>query len=93
MGLFADGVYGDALNGVAGGVTGLFYGDSSQLVAQLIAIVANFIFVFTVMYVFFKVLDRIVPLRVKPEHELEGLDQYEVAVTAYPEFVLQKTHR
>ena len=93
VGLFSDGVYGDALNGVAGGVTGLFYGDSSQLVAQLIAIVANFVFVFSVMFVFFKVLDRIVPLRVKPEHELEGLDQHEVAVSAYPEFVLQKTHR
>ena len=93
VGLFADGVYGDALNGVAGGVTGLFYGESSQLIAQLIAIVANFTFVFTVMYVFFKVLDRFIPLRVKPEHELEGLDQHEVAVSAYPEFVLQKTHR
>jgi len=93
VGLFADGTYGDALNGVAGGVTGLFYGDGSQLIAQLIGIITNTVFVFIVMYAFFKILDLIIPLRVKPEHELEGLDQHEVAVTAYPEFVLQKTHR
>jgi Amt family ammonium transporter len=93
VGLFADGSYGDALNGVDGTVKGLFYGDGGQLMAQLIGICTNFVFVFLVMYVFFKVLNVIVPLRVKPEHELEGLDQYEVAVTAYPEFVLQKTHR
>ncbi|MGE4535972.1 ammonium transporter [Desulfovibrio sp. JY] len=93
VGLFADGTYGDALNGVDGTVRGLFYGDGGQLVAQIVGICTNFVFVFVVMYVFFKVLDRIVPLRVDPEHELEGLDQHEVAVTAYPEFVLQKTHR
>ncbi|EFL51624.1 ammonium transporter [Solidesulfovibrio fructosivorans JJ]] len=93
VGLFADGSYGDALNGVDGTVRGLFYGDGGQLVAQIVGICTNFVFVFVVMYVFFKVLDRIVPLRVDPEHELEGLDQHEVAVTAYPEFVLQKTHR
>jgi Amt family ammonium transporter len=93
VGLFADGTYGDALNGVTGGVTGLFYGDGGQLMAQITAICTNFVFVFLIMFVFFKVLDRIVPLRVKPEHELEGLDQHEVAVSAYPEFVLQKTHR
>ncbi|MHC1711778.1 MAG: ammonium transporter [Solidesulfovibrio sp.] len=93
VGLFADGTYGDALNGVPGGVTGLFYGDGSQLVAQIMGACTNFVFVFLVMFVFFKVLDRIIPLRVKPEHELEGLDQHEVAVSAYPEFVLQKTHR
>ncbi len=93
VGLFADGTYGDALNGVEGTVKGLFYGDGGQLMAQLIGICTNFVFVFLVMYVFFTVLNLIVPLRVKPEHELEGLDQHEVAVSAYPEFVLQKTHR
>lgn len=93
VGLFADGAYGDGLNGVEGTVKGLFYGDGGQLMAQIMGICTNFVFVFLVMYVFFKVLDLVIPLRVKPEHELEGLDQHEVAVTAYPEFVLQKTHR
>ena len=52
LGLFADGTYGDGLNGVAGAVKGLFYGDASQLGAQLIAVVTNFVFVFAVMSVF-----------------------------------------
>ena len=38
VGLFADGTsnYGGSWNGVSGSVTGLFYGDPSQLVAQLL---------------------------------------------------------
>ncbi len=93
LGLFADGTYGDGLNGVSGTVKGLFYGDASQFIAQLVGTVTNIVFVFVVMYVFFKILDKIVPLRVSREMELEGLDQGEVAVTAYPEFNLVKTHR
>ncbi|NJD55272.1 MAG: ammonium transporter [Nitrospirae bacterium] len=93
VGLFADGVYGDAFNGVPGTVKGLFYGDSSQFVAQLVGTVTNMIFVFVVMYVFFKVLNLIVPLRVDPELEVEGLDQAEVAVTAYPDFQTRHSHR
>jgi Amt family ammonium transporter len=91
VGLFADGTYGDALNGVPGTVTGLFYGDGTQLAAQVIGIITNTVFVFVTMFVFFKVLDKIVPMRVKKEQELEGLDQGEVAVLAYPEFSLKHT--
>jgi Amt family ammonium transporter len=93
VGLFADGTYGDGFNGVAGTVKGLFYGDSGQFVAQLIGTVTNMIFVFVVMYVFFKVLNMIVPLRVDPELEIAGLDQAEVAVTAYPDFQTRHSHR
>jgi Amt family ammonium transporter len=93
LGLFADGTYGDGLNGVAGTVKGLFYGGSSQLVAQVIGVVVNVIFVFTVMYMFFKVLDKVTPLRVSEEIEFEGLDQSEVAVTAYPDFSITKSRR
>jgi Amt family ammonium transporter len=93
LGLFADGTYGDGLNGVAGTVKGLFYGDASQFFAQVVGTVTNMIFVFVVMYVFFKVLDLIVPLRVDPELEMAGLDQAEVAVTAYPDFQTRHSHR
>jgi ammonium transporter, Amt family len=93
LGLFADGTYGDGLNGVAGTVKGLFYGGGSQLGAQLVGIATNVVFVFITMFVFFKVLDKIIPLRVPAEQEIEGLDQHEVAVTAYPDFSLRKTHR
>jgi ammonium transporter, Amt family len=93
LGLFADGTYGDGLNGVAGTVKGLFYGDASQFFAQIIGTVTNVIFVFVIMYVFFKVLNMIVPLRVDPEVEMEGLDQAEVAASAYPDFNMRKSHR
>jgi len=85
LGLFADGKYGDGFNGVAGGVTGLFYGDASQLVAQLIAIAVLLIYGFGVSFVFFKILDKVWGLRVSPEIELEGLDIPEMGVLAYPD--------
>ena len=85
VGLFADGTYGDGFNGVAGGVKGLFHGDASQLVAQLIAVAVLFVWGFGVSYIFFKVLDKVWGLRVKPEDELEGLDIPEMGVLAYPD--------
>jgi Amt family ammonium transporter len=93
LGLFADGTYGDGLNNVAGTVKGLFYGGGAQIAAQCIGVIANFTFVFAVIYLFFKVLDRIIPMRVSEEVEFEGLDQSEVAVTAYPDFSITKTRR
>lgn len=91
LGLFADGTYGEGLNHVSGTVKGLFYGGASQFTAEVIGVVVNFVFVFTVMYSFFKILDKIVPLRVSAEVEFEGLDQSEVAVSAYPDFSINKT--
>jgi len=85
VGLFSDGQYGDGLNGVAGGVTGLFFGNASQLYAQLIAVGVLIIWGFGVSYVFFKVLDKFWGLRVSPEVELAGLDVPEMGVYAYPD--------
>ncbi|MBI5826221.1 MAG: ammonium transporter [Deltaproteobacteria bacterium] len=92
LGLFADGTYGDGLNGVTGTVRGLFYGDASQFGAQIVGTVTNIVFVFITMYVFFWVLDKIVPMRVPREHEIEGLDEHEVSVVAYPDFGVRKPH-
>jgi Amt family ammonium transporter len=91
LGLFADGSYGDGLNGVAGGVRGLFYGDASQLLAQLAAVGVLIVYGFGLSYVFFKVLDKVWGLRVSAEAELEGLDLPEMGVTAYPELQLAKS--
>jgi len=93
LGLFADGTYGDGLNGVSGMVKGLFYGDASQFAAEIIGVIVNIVFVFVMMYLFFKLLDKLVSLRVSEEVEFEGLDQSEVAVTAYPDFNIAKTRR
>ena len=79
------------MSGVEKTVRGLFYGDGSQFIAQVAGVVTNFIFVFVVMYVFFKILDKIVPLRIPEDVEIEGLDQAEVAVTSYPDFSVHKT--
>ena len=54
LGLFADGTYGDGFNGIAGTVTGLFYGDAGQLIAQLIAVVVAAAWAFGLFYLFFK---------------------------------------
>jgi ammonium transporter, Amt family len=93
LGLFADGSYGDGLNNVPGAVKGLFYGGGTQFAAQVFGVVVNLILIFVVMYAFFKVLDRVIPMRVSEEVEFEGLDQSEVAVTAYPDFSITKTRR
>lgn len=83
LGLFADGTYGNGLNGIAGNVRGLFYGDGGQFLAQLIGVLTNFAFVFLVSYLFFKLLDKVVGLRVDPISELEGLDIPEMGVPGY----------
>jgi Amt family ammonium transporter len=93
LGLFADGTYGDGWNSVKGSVTGLFYGDGGQLVAQCIGILTNIIYVGVFGYAVFKLLDVTVGLRVDPEQEAEGLDQYEVAVIAYPDFHIRSSPR
>jgi len=84
-GLFADGKYGDGINGVPGGVTGLFFGNASQLVAQLISCAVLIVWGFGVSFLFFKLLDKVWGLRVSPEAELEGLDIPEMGVLAYPD--------
>lgn len=85
VGLFADGKYGDGINGVSGGVRGLFYGDPSQFVAQLIAVAMLFLWGFGISYLFFRVLDKTWGLRVDPQDEIEGLDIPEMGVLAYPD--------
>src|SRR6266571_4943705 len=45
VGLFADGTYGAGTNNVAGPVTGLFYGGHTQIVAQLIGVCTNLLWV------------------------------------------------
>src|SRR5207253_6453365 len=91
VGLFADGKsnYGGAWNGVNGSVTGLFYGDAGQLVAQLIGVATLIGFVFTLSFVFNLILDSFVGQRVSAKTELEGLDIPGMGALGYPEFVLK----
>jgi ammonium transporter, Amt family len=88
LGLFADGSYGKGLNGVAGTVRGLFYGGTGQFLAQLIDAAVVIVYGVLLSWLFWKVLDKIIKLRVKPEDEIEGLDIPEMGLLAYPDFVL-----
>jgi Amt family ammonium transporter len=91
VGLFADGRsnYGGAWNGVPGSVTGLFYGDATQLVAQLIGVATLIGFVFTLSFVLNMIIEAVMGQRVPAKVELEGLDIPEMGALGYPEFVLQ----
>ena len=83
LGLFANGTYGDGLNGVAGNVKGLFYGDSGQLVASLIGIAVNVLWVGVMAFVGLKVVNGLVGNRVSEESEIEGLDEGEMGLPGY----------
>jgi Amt family ammonium transporter len=91
VGLFADGKsnFGGAWNGVSGSVTGLFYGDAGQLVAQLIGAATLIGFVFTMSFVINAIVEAVWGHRVTAKVELEGLDIPEMGALGYPEFVLK----
>ena len=91
VGLLADGTsnYGGAWNGVTGSVTGLFYGDASQLAAQLVGISTLIGFVFTLSFLINLVVEFFVGHRVSIETEVAGLDLPEMGQLGYPEFVFK----
>lgn len=91
LGLFADGSYGDGFNGVAGGIAGLFYGNAGQFAAQMIDVLVLIVWGFGTSFLWFKILNKIMGLRVKPEVEIEGLDMEEMGALGYPDFVLQQS--
>jgi Amt family ammonium transporter len=100
VGLFADGTYGAGFNGVGAteylgttgaalkGVTGLFYGDSKQVIAQVVEAVVcvawNVVVGGVVFYVIGKVLGS---NRVSAAVETAGLDVPEMGLPGYPEFI------
>jgi Amt family ammonium transporter len=90
-GLFADGRsnYGGSWNGVAGNVTGLFYGDAGQLVAQFMGVATLLGFVFVLSFVVNLFVDWFVGQRVSAKSELMGLDLPEMGAVAYPDFVIK----
>jgi ammonium transporter, Amt family len=91
VGLFADGKsnYGGSWGGVDGSVTGLFYGDAGQLVAQLIGVCTLVGFVFTFSFAANWIIDGLIGQRVGAKAELEGLDMPEMGALGYPEFELK----
>jgi ammonium transporter, Amt family len=83
VGIFADGTYGDGWNGVPGTVTGLLYGNSTQIVAQLIGIAANVTYIGVLSVIVYKLIDAVVGNRVSAGAEVEGLDIPEMGIPGY----------
>ena len=83
LGLFANGRYGDGWNGVEGKVAGLFYGNAGQLVAEVIGVVTNVVYVGLVGAAAFTILGQIVRPRPSAEVEVAGLDMDEMGVYGY----------
>ena len=87
VGLFADGSYGSGLNGVSGGVKGLFYGDGGQFLAQITDAVVLVVFCSLMTIAFFNILKRTIGLRSDEDSEISGLDMPETGAMAYPDFL------
>jgi Amt family ammonium transporter len=87
LGLSANGTYGKDLNGVAGGVRGLFYGDSGQFFAQLVGAGTNVLFVGAMSALCLTIIGKVVGNRVRADDEIEGLDLPEMGIEGYsPEY-------
>ena len=94
VGLFADGTYGDGVNGVSGkGITGLFYGDGGQFVAQAIGAGACIAYVSIISIVVYKVVAAMTGGTHRPDvaTEIEGLDIPEMGCLGYCGVVMDKT--
>jgi Amt family ammonium transporter len=83
LGLLANGTYGQGLNGVPYGVTGLLYGDRGQFLASLIGIGANVVYVGGMAALAFWIIGKVVGNRVSAEDEIAGLDLPEMGVHGY----------
>ncbi len=65
------------------GANGLFYGDPSQFLKQLVAVVVVWIYTAVVTGVILKVIDLVVGLRVEEREEVLGLDTTQHGEVAY----------
>ncbi|MGZ5508139.1 MAG: ammonium transporter [Limisphaerales bacterium] len=97
LGLFADGTYGAGWNGVGAttylgkagqGVTGLFYGDTSQFLTQVMGAAICAAWAFGATFIVFKLVNAVQSMRVSKEVEEQGLDVPEFGLAAYPEDAL-----
>ncbi|HYR84587.1 MAG TPA: ammonium transporter [Terriglobia bacterium] len=96
VGIFADGTYGAGWNGVGAasylgvagqGVTGLLHGDTQQFLLQLGGATLCAVYAFGVTFVVFTVVNKIKSIRVSPAAEVDGLDEPQFGMLAYPEDV------
>ena len=86
--LISDGWSDQGVTGVFGPLFGGAYSDWSQLGAEFVGTLTNFVFVALFALIWFKVSNLIIPLRSKPDDEIQGLDVPEMGAEAYPDYAL-----
>ncbi len=86
--LLTDGWTDQGVTGVLGPLFGGAYSDWSQLGAEFVGTLTNFVFVTLFALVWFKVSNMIIPLRSKEAAEIAGLDVPEMGAEAYPDYAL-----
>ncbi|WP_418791380.1 ammonium transporter [Phosphitispora sp. TUW77] len=73
------------------GADGLFYGDPSLVIKQLIAVAATYAFAAISTYLILKAVSLVFKLRVLPEEEESGLDITQHGEDAYRDFAVGST--
>ncbi|MBT9585866.1 ammonium transporter [bacterium] len=68
------GIVGMLLTGVCAKDVGLLSGQTSTFLAHLVALLVVGVFTFGGSYLLYAITDRLIPLRVAPQDELQGLD-------------------
>ncbi len=82
VGALATGLFAQKIINAAGN-NGLFFGNPSQFVTQVIGVLATMAYAVAVTFVLLKVLDATMGLRVKDEEEVIGLDITQHEESAY----------
>jgi len=82
VGIFANG----------GLVNGCLHGGWGQLGAQVVGAFVLVLWAGGVSWIFLKILDWFIPMRVPPEVELDGLDIPETGLIGYPDFRMNTPH-
>lgn len=67
---------------------GIFSGQSSQFMAQIVGIATLVGFIFPMTYGLNWLLNKFIPYRVSADGERQGLDLHELGADAYPEFAV-----
>ncbi len=56
------------------GSTGLFYGSLHQGIVEILGAIISGFWAFSISFIIFKLVDKVMNLRVEPQQEIEGLD-------------------
>jgi Amt family ammonium transporter len=65
------------------GANGLFFGNPQQFLIQLVAVLVTLVYAFVVTFVIYKIVDKVMGVRVSEKEELIGLDLTQHRERAY----------